>query len=122
MAEIIDIKGVGPVLAKACVDNGYSSVRKIATAMLNDLVVVPGVNEARAKLLIDAAQALLGEQPATNGAAASPSIEVKAVEAKPENSEEEKKLTGKSSGKKQKKKDKKKKTKKKKNKKGKSKK
>ncbi len=58
MAEIIDIKGVGPVLAKACADKGYNNVREIAAAMLNDLVAGPGVSEARAKLLIGSAQAL----------------------------------------------------------------
>ena len=33
MPELVDIRGVGPVLAKACAENGYVSVEKIAAAM-----------------------------------------------------------------------------------------
>lgn len=59
MSEIVEIKGVGPVLAKACAVKGYGSVEKIATAMVVELVAVPGVSEVRAKQLIDAAKTLL---------------------------------------------------------------
>ena len=59
MHEIVEIKGVGPVLAKACAGKGYGSVEKIATAMVVELVAVPGVSEVRAKQLIDAAKTLL---------------------------------------------------------------
>lgn len=126
MAEILDIKGVGPVLAKACIDKGFSSVGKIAAAMFTDLVVVPGVSETKAKLLIGSAQTLLSDQPATNGAAA-PEQAAMPVTAESEDREEKKELTAKKSDKKKdKKKNKKKKSKKgkksKKNKKGKSKK
>lgn len=61
MPEIVEIKGVGPVLAKACADNGYGSVQRIAMALLNELVAVPGISETRARQLIAAAQALLGD-------------------------------------------------------------
>lgn len=63
MPEIVDIKGVGPVLAKACIEQGYGSVEKIAGAKVVEFVIVPGVSEVRAKLLIEAAKLLL------NGAA-----------------------------------------------------
>jgi len=59
MPEVVEIKGVGPVLAKACTENGFESVSKIAAAMPSELVTVPGVSDVRAKLLIDAAKLLL---------------------------------------------------------------
>ena len=59
MSEIVEIKGVGPVLAKACAGKGYGSVEKIAAAVVVELAVVPGVSEVRAKQLIDAAKTLL---------------------------------------------------------------
>lgn len=121
MAEIIEIKGVGPVLAKAFTDNGYGSIRKIATAMLSDLVAVPGISEAKAKILIGAAQALLDDQPSPNGAAPS-GMETETKETKPEGSGKKKKLAGKKGEKKKNKKDKNKKSKKKKSKKSKKKK
>ena len=64
MPELVEIKGIGPVMAKACAENGYASVEQIAAAMVSEFVAVPGVNEARAKQLIDAAKLVL------NGAAA----------------------------------------------------
>lgn len=76
MPEITEIKGVGPVLAKACVGNGYGSVEEIAAAMVGELVAVPGVSEIRAKQLIGAAQTLL------NGG--SPASAVPSADAKPE--------------------------------------
>ena len=57
--EIVEIKGVGPVLAKACVGEGYGSVEKIAGAMVVELVAVPGVSDVRAQQLIDSAKSLL---------------------------------------------------------------
>ncbi|MGI9493980.1 MAG: helix-hairpin-helix domain-containing protein [Geminicoccaceae bacterium] len=69
MPELIAIKGVGPVLAKACAENGYDRVEQIAAAMLHDLIAVPGINEAKAKLVIAAAQDLLQKEPASNGQA-----------------------------------------------------
>jgi Holliday junction resolvasome RuvABC DNA-binding subunit len=111
MPEIVEIRGVGPVLAKACADNGYGSVQKIAMAPLDELVVVPGVSDARARQLIAAAQALLADQPASNGAA--PPI----MDSKPADSEKKKKHAKNDGGKKSKKKDGKKKSKKKKDKK-----
>ncbi|MDH3664539.1 MAG: helix-hairpin-helix domain-containing protein [Alphaproteobacteria bacterium] len=69
MAELIEIKGVGPVLAKACVRNGYGGVDQLAAAMPDELVVVPGISDAKAKLLIAAAQALLGEASSSNSEA-----------------------------------------------------
>ena len=59
MPEIVEIKGVGPVLAKACAGKGYSSVEKIAAAIVADLAAVPGVSEIRAEQLIGAAKSLL---------------------------------------------------------------
>ena len=71
MPELTEIKGVGPVLAKACADNGYTDVEQIAAAMLHDLVAVPGISEAKAKLVIAAAQDLLNDNQATVSTAGS---------------------------------------------------
>ncbi len=60
MAEVADIKGVGPVLASACVEAGFGSVEKIAGATSSELAAVRGVGEMRSKTLIRAAQLLLG--------------------------------------------------------------
>jgi hypothetical protein len=74
MPELTEIKGVGPILAKACADNGYGSIDKIATALQNDLVAVPGISEAKAKLLITAAQAMLSEASESLSSAASADV------------------------------------------------
>lgn len=71
MPEIVDIKGVGPVLAKACIERGYGSIEKIAGAGILELVAVPGVSETRAKQLIDAAKLLLNGASPVNAATAS---------------------------------------------------
>ena len=70
MAEITEVKGVGPVLAKACIEQGYGTVEKIAEARIVEFVIVPGVSETRAKLLIEAANALLNSAVRTGAASA----------------------------------------------------
>ena len=59
MATITELKGVGPVLAKACVDKGYRSVKDIATAVAAELETVPGIGHARAGMLIAAAKQVM---------------------------------------------------------------
>ena len=59
MPKLIDVKGIGPVLAKACAANGFGSVEKIAKAKDTEFSSVPGVSEARAAVIIEAAMALL---------------------------------------------------------------
>ncbi|MBC8242604.1 MAG: helix-hairpin-helix domain-containing protein [Alphaproteobacteria bacterium] len=61
MGALTEIKGIGPVLAKACADKGYRTVKKVAAAVAADLATVPGISEARAKILIAAAQTLLAD-------------------------------------------------------------
>lgn len=73
MRQIVEIAGVGRVLAAACAEKGFRSVEDIAAAKVIDLVAVPGVSTIRANQLIQAAQSLLSNasQPAariTNGA------------------------------------------------------
>ena len=67
MPKLIDLNGVGPVLANACVEHGYRSVEDIAAARESELVAVPGVSSIRAKQLIEGAKVLLngGVPPAT---------------------------------------------------------
>ena len=59
MPKLIDLNGVGPVLANACVEHGFRSVADIASARESALVAVPGVSNTRAKQLIEGAKALL---------------------------------------------------------------
>ena len=68
MPEIMEIKGVGPVLGLACTQSGYNSVKKLAAASVAELSEVPGVGQAKARSLIAAAQLLLGETKSSNGA------------------------------------------------------
>ncbi|MGI9418035.1 MAG: helix-hairpin-helix domain-containing protein [Geminicoccaceae bacterium] len=120
MPELTEIKGVGPVLAKACAENGYDNVQQIAAAMLHDLVAVPGISEAKAKLVITAAQDLLQEKPASNGQAMPPEVAAEVVAAPSKNAKTKKQKEKKKKDKKKKdKKKNKKKSKKKKSKKGK---
>lgn len=63
MRKIIEIKGVGPVMAVACSDKGYHSIEDIAEASVAGLSTVPGVGRIRAKELIDSAQMLLNDAP-----------------------------------------------------------
>ncbi len=70
MGALTEIKGIGPVLAKACTDKGYRSVKKIAAAVVAELVVVPGISEARAKTLIAAAKSLHEGSPKAKAAVA----------------------------------------------------
>lgn len=63
MPEIVNITGIGPALATACAEAGFSGVDKIARATPAELATVPGIGETSAKTLIIAAQSLL------NGAA-----------------------------------------------------
>ena len=59
MPEIVEITGIGPALATACAEAGFSSVDEIASAAPADLAVVPGIGETRAVSLITAAQSML---------------------------------------------------------------
>ncbi len=63
MAEIVDIKGVGPVMGDALKSCGFDSVAQIAGAAPSELAVVPGLGEQRAKSVIDAARSLLAKAP-----------------------------------------------------------
>ena len=60
MRDVVEIKGVGPVLAKACAEKGYHSVKEIAEAKPCALACVQGIGPARAEHLIGAARSLLG--------------------------------------------------------------
>ena len=68
MPALVEIKGVGPVLAKACAEKGFGSAADIAAAKVGDLAAVPGISEARASLLIEAAKAVLADPPAAPAA------------------------------------------------------
>ncbi len=59
MRPIVEISGVGQVLAAACAEKGFRTVEDIASAKVADLVAVPGVSTIRANQLIQAAQGLL---------------------------------------------------------------
>ena len=59
MPEIVEITGIGPRLAAACAEAGFSRVDAIASAAPAELAAVPGIGEMRAVNLISAAQLLL---------------------------------------------------------------
>ncbi len=67
MRQIVEISGVGQVLAASCAEKGFRTVEDIAAAKVADLVAVPGVSIIRANQLIQAAQTLLrnASQPET---------------------------------------------------------
>ena len=77
MAKLVDITGVGPVMARACVAHGFTSVEAIANAKFGEFVAVPGVSEVRAKQLIAAAKELLARA-ASSPVADAPSASDKA--------------------------------------------
>lgn len=110
MANIVDIKGIGPASAKSIAESGFDTVEKIAAATPAELATAPGIGEARAARLIAAAQALLGD-------ASEPAVDAQATSeaggegkpAKEKSDKKDKKSSKKKSEKKKKKKKKKKK-------------
>jgi DNA repair protein RadA len=72
MPQIADIKGIGPASAKAIAAGGFDTVEKIATATPAELATVPGIREARAAALIEAANALLGAPAAESASVKAP--------------------------------------------------
>ena len=59
MATVSEVKGVGPVTEKALAAEGFKTAKQLAKAKAADIVVVSGVGETRASMLIAAAQALI---------------------------------------------------------------
>ena len=59
MAQLTGLKGVGPALASALAEHGITSAEKLAAATAQDLTAVPGIGQARARMLIAAAGALV---------------------------------------------------------------
>ena len=76
MPQIIEITGIGPALAAACAEAGFSRVDEIAGAAPAELATVPGIGEMRAVILINAAQSLL------NGAGEPKAEDTKRMKAK----------------------------------------
>lgn len=102
MPDITTIKGVGPVLAKACAAQGYQNAENIASAKVADLTAVPGIQEARARQLIKAAKSLLRDDARANTAA--PGKDKAQTEKKKARAEAEIKIKNKKNKKKNKKK------------------
>jgi len=114
MLDITAIKGVGPILAKACADQGYRNAENIASATVADLKIVAGVKDARARQLIDAAKSLLRDaspadaatpakdkaQPKKKGARAKIKIKLNKKEKKKKDKKKNKKKNNKKSKKK----------------------
>jgi len=110
MANIVDIKGIGPASARSIAESGFDTVEKIAAATPAELATAPGIGEARAAKLIAAAQALLegSSEPAAE-AQATPETGGEGKPAKEKSDKKGKKPPKKKSEKKKKKKKKKKK-------------
>ena len=68
MNDVTKINGVGPVLAKALMKNGFASVENIAAGSVTDLATVSGLSEIRGKELIKAAKLLLKNLALTDAA------------------------------------------------------
>ena len=56
MRKLVEVKGIGEVLAAAFAERGFHSVRDIAEATEAELATVPGVSTARATQLISSAK------------------------------------------------------------------
>ena len=67
MIAITDVKGIGPALAAACAKKRITTVQKIAGATPQALAEVPGISEAQATNIIQAAKALLAADVAVAG-------------------------------------------------------
>ena len=102
MPETVKITGIGPALATACAEAGFSRVDKIARATPAELAVVPGIGEMSAKTLINAARSLL------NGAAEPEAQDTKPVKVKKNKNRAKPKVEKSTKGKKKQKKNKKK--------------
>jgi len=63
MASVLDVKGVGPALAKPLAACGIKTAEDLAAAELADLLVVPGIGQPRAVSLMAAAKAFAGVAP-----------------------------------------------------------
>jgi Holliday junction resolvasome RuvABC DNA-binding subunit len=59
MPSLIEIEGVGPSLAAACVKTNYRTIAKIAAATTKELASVPGISEKNAPQIIASAKSLL---------------------------------------------------------------
>ena len=63
MSSLLEIAGVGPSLAAACVKKNYRTVAKIAGAQPSDLATVPGISAKSANQIIASAKRLLIKSP-----------------------------------------------------------
>jgi hypothetical protein len=60
MADLTDLKGVGPSRAKRLEDAGYGTVEKIAEASVDDVRALGRISVAGAETIIDGARELTG--------------------------------------------------------------
>ena len=60
--NVSDIKGVGAKTAMLLKENGFDTVKKIASTKVEELTKVPGVGDATAKKMIDEAKNLLAQE------------------------------------------------------------
>lgn len=74
MAELHDIRGIGPATAVALADHGLTSVKKLAKADLDAITAIPGFGPVRAAAVRAEARA------ATPGKAPKPPTAAKAPE------------------------------------------
>ena len=69
---ITDITGIGPAAAAALGEQGFSSLRALARASVEQVSAVPGFSTARAQKVIAAAAEMLGAASAGTAAADEP--------------------------------------------------
>lgn len=70
MLTVFDVKGVGPTTGTGLSEKGITTAEQLAQAEVADLLSVPGIGEARAKVLIAAAKASLVQTPVSDFASA----------------------------------------------------
>ncbi|HMQ26620.1 MAG TPA: helix-hairpin-helix domain-containing protein, partial [Acidimicrobiales bacterium] len=63
MAELSDLRGIGPASAAVLAEHGLGTVSKLARAGVDALTAVPGFGATRARAVLDAARDALGADP-----------------------------------------------------------
>lgn len=69
-ASLLDIKGIGPTLARLLAEAGFSDLASVAAAETKELTVVNGIGERTARAIhAEAVRLLAGDGPGPSGSA-----------------------------------------------------
>ena len=92
---IIDITGIGPAAAAALGEHGFSSLKALARASVEQVSTVPGFSTARAQKVIVAAAELLASTTTETATADKPETEEKNKKKKDKKKKDKKNKKGK---------------------------